>query len=314
MNKTAIIILNYNNASDTINCIESVCLYEATDIIKIVVVDNCSNNSTIKDIDDYITLKFSNSLILYEAEIEEVNILPFITHLKLASNYGYARGNNFGLSLIYNDCEIERVMILNNDVILVEEILSKIIYNLETLNKAAIVSPLLINKEGKIDYNCARLVTSSMELLIQHTFLAQKIKFFKRQLDKRFILKNTNRRNGVLEIQLPSGSCMLMMKSFINNIHGFDPNTFLYLEEDILYEKIKKNEYKNYLNLDVKVIHLGASTTEKSNSVFVLKATSKSVIYFMTNYLYSPFYIVFIMKLILIIRILKEKIRNKYFK
>lgn len=44
----------------------------------------------------------------------------------------------------------------------------------------------------------------------------------------------------IIEIELPSGSCMLFNKSFFQSIGSFDPNTFLYCEEDILYAKIKK--------------------------------------------------------------------------
>lgn len=47
MGKTAIIILNYNNYEDTINCIESIEKYNTADI-KYVIVDNNSNREGCK--------------------------------------------------------------------------------------------------------------------------------------------------------------------------------------------------------------------------------------------------------------------------
>ena len=55
MEHVGIVILNYNNSSDTINCIESVLKY-TTVPIKIVVVDNGSNDvNSIIEISNYLT-------------------------------------------------------------------------------------------------------------------------------------------------------------------------------------------------------------------------------------------------------------------
>ena len=44
-----------------------------------------------------------------------------------------------------------------------------------------------------------------------------------------------------MDIELPSGSCMMFNAEALRIIGGFDPNTFLYYEEDILYKKLKAN-------------------------------------------------------------------------
>lgn len=55
---TGVIILNYNNYEDTINCIESVDIYN-TSKIKLIIVDNGSNReSTIDILDTYLEKRY----------------------------------------------------------------------------------------------------------------------------------------------------------------------------------------------------------------------------------------------------------------
>ena len=55
------------------------------------------------------------------------------------------------------------------------------------------------------------------------------------------LLQHPNLKDeSLVEVDMPSGSCMLFEKSVFEEIEGFDPNTFLYYEEAILYHKLKK--------------------------------------------------------------------------
>lgn len=85
-------------------------------------------------------------------------------------------------------------------------------------------------------------------------------------------------------IELPSGSCMMIDKKLMKQIGGFDPHTFLYFEENILYKIFLKLGKRSYLIPKLKCIHLGASTTKKSVSTFTLKAGIDSSRYYLENY------------------------------
>lgn len=99
-----------------------------------------------------------------------------------------------------------------------------------------------------------------------------------------FILKKNTKLDKPIEIELPSGSCMLIEKNLMIEIDDFDPNTFLYYEENILYKKLNKRLLKNYIIPKLRCIHLGASSTEKSKSYFVLNAGINSASYYLNNY------------------------------
>lgn len=70
----------------------------------------------------------------------------------------------------------------------------------------------------------------------------------------------------------------------MRSIGGFDPNTFLFFEENILFEKIRGSGKRNYLVPSLKCIHLGASTTSKNVSLRTQFASMNSARYYLENY------------------------------
>lgn len=275
-----IVILNFNNANDTINCIESIFKYN-TYPIKIVVVDNGStDNESVIRIDSYLKMKFGSN---YIKAIENQNLskLKLITFLVSSTNDGYACGNNKGLKLIFHDNEIEYVLILNSDVLFVEDILPRLIYDVNSLKDCGIVSPLLYKKGLKeIDRNCARNKYKIWDLIwINFPFPVDPF----RLVEKHKMQISAN--SGIIPIELPSGSCMFCKKYVLFQIEGFDPNTFLYNEENILCEKINNLNLNSYLDTSIKCIHLGATSTKKISSAFVVKKYFESTEYFVNEYL-----------------------------
>ena len=168
--KTAVIILNYNNYEDTINCIESVELYN-TASIKYIVIDNGSTRcNTVESLDRYFRSKFGSQYVMVGDNCN-LRKLPYITFFASKNNDGYARGNNKGLNLAYADDEIDRILILNNDILFVEDIIPELIALSKQLPDCGIVSPILYKKGLlDIDYNCARKNISPSDLIKDNLF------------------------------------------------------------------------------------------------------------------------------------------------
>jgi GT2 family glycosyltransferase len=94
---TCIILVNFNNISDTKECLQSI-KNTSGPLPFVVVVDNASNNQ--KDI---------------ESE------LFFFPHLKLilnTENIGFGKANNLGISWVFKNILSNYVFILNNDTII----------------------------------------------------------------------------------------------------------------------------------------------------------------------------------------------------
>ena len=150
------------------------------------------------------------------------------------------------------------------------------------------ISPLLYKKNGKdIDYNCARKNISNNELVLNYLFMDHNFLGIKNTLkEKRLILKSDPELvdSEYVEIELPSGSCMLINKVVFNKIGGFDPGTFLFYEENILYKKFSLLGLHSYLIPSVSCIHLGGESRSKVSSKFVLQKESESVLFYAKNY------------------------------
>lgn len=292
MKSTALIILNFNNYEDTINCIESVEKYN-TAPVKLIIVDNASTRGGASEaLKDYLLKRYKDEVSVYSDN--NINESDNNMHLSYCSlilsnlNDGYARGNNKGLRLVEKDISIEYVMILNNDVLFVQDIIPSLIERSESIQDSALLSPLLFkrNMEG-YDYNCARNDTTFVTELVNNFFHYFFI-IFKCEnplMSRRFLLRKCKELPICLPIELPSGSCMFIKKELFKQIEYFDPNTFLYYEENILYRKVKRINLQNYLFTDLKCIHLGAQSTSKiSYSYDKMKKNMASPLYYMKNY------------------------------
>lgn len=278
MEKTGVIILEYNNSEDTLNCIKSVLKFN-TAPIKFIVVDNASpKKDIIRNLKSGLLNlfpKLKESDLIYNSD---KNSIEDVTLVLANENKGYACGNNIGLEVAYKDPDISHVMILNSDILFVEDIIPTLLKDLK--DDTAIVSPVLFKKGLKgIDKNCARRELTANEIIKLHIpFPADPFKISEK---KKIPIKLNS---GLMQIDLPSGSCMLAKKSLFQQIEGFDPNTFLYYEEDILSKKIKNLGLKNYLNTNLRCIHLGATTTKKSASKFIVNKSSQSARYVLKQY------------------------------
>ena len=289
---TALIILNFNNYEDTINCIESVEKYN-TAPVKLIIVDNASTRGGASEaLKDYLLKRYKDEFSVYSDN--NINESDNIMHLSYCSlilsnvNDGYARGNNKGLRLAEMDPSIEYVMILNNDVLFVQDIIPSLIERSESIQDSALLSPLLFkrNMDG-YDYNCARndttLTTEIINYIFHYFFLV--FKCDNPLMSRRYLLRRYKELPQSIKIELPSGSCMFIKKALFKQIEYFDPNTFLYYEENILYRKVKRINLQNYLFTDLKCIHLGAQSTSKiSYSYDKMKKNMVSPLYYMENY------------------------------
>ncbi|MCQ2160848.1 MAG: glycosyltransferase [Bacteroidales bacterium] len=262
-----IVILNYNNALLTINCLESIVKYN-TYPIHIVIVDNASTDDSIRILQDY--QREHNGL--YDLLLSDCN-------------GGYAQGNNLGLRFLDSIDDVTEVMVLNNDILFTEDIIPVLKTFIENHPEAALVSPLLRKRDGvTIDNSCARKDCKMAEII--WSFFLYFTDFFGIISKYRTISKiPIDVREEAIRIELPSGSCMMITKDIFRSIDYFDPNTFLYYEENILYQKILSIGRINYLIPSVSCIHLGGETTNKvSHPASYMKKSKASAYYYAKNY------------------------------
>lgn len=94
LKKVSIIILTWNGLSYTKQCLESLRTHTVFDDYEIIVVDNGSNDGTLKYLES----------------------LPWIRLIKNASNLGFTKGNNVALRATFDT----DVVLLNNDMVIIQ--------------------------------------------------------------------------------------------------------------------------------------------------------------------------------------------------
>jgi len=282
-----IIILNYNNYEDTIRCIQSIVRVN-TAPIKLIVVDNgSSREETVKALDEFLSKEFQGEYRKI-SDKESAQSLPKAVFVVSETNDGFAQGNNKGLKYAYSDDEIDDVLILNNDVVFTQDILPKLLETRSKIDDCGLICPLLLKSvNGEIEYNCARRETPIRQIMLM--FLLHNRDFLgiisKQARDRKLLITNPElKEKEYFPIGLPSGSCMLISKSIMQEIGGFDPGTFLYYEENILNSKLKRKSLVNYCVPSVSCVHLGGASTASINGHFRWMCNFESADYFLTKF------------------------------
>lgn len=133
----AIILLNWRNPSDTIECLESV--FRSDFPAKIIVCDNASGDGSVDQIIRWAEgtneasakseamLGFSSPAVLKPITIQHLNAEDVnsgaaptaqLTIIETGGNLGFAGGNNVGLQCALNDPLIQYFWLLNNDTVI----------------------------------------------------------------------------------------------------------------------------------------------------------------------------------------------------
>lgn len=297
--RTALLILNYNNVEDTMECVRSVRRWNTAPVAFVLVDNGSTRPDAVEKLDAFLAGEFGPGYRRVSdtdrpaASAEDAGTFRLPDALLIASptNDGYARGNNKALPWIEADASISRVMVLNNDILFTEDILPRLIAQADCRRDCAVICPALKKPDSdEFDHNCARRRVKVGQL-IANNFFHYLYRLTGRTdedaMRSRYILldhKDEIARGEVIEIELPSGSCMLMDKALFCGMGGFDPHTFLYYEEDILHKRFEERGLRCYVDTSLSCIHLGAATTDKSPGEFLIRCNREAQRYWVCHY------------------------------
>lgn len=192
--KVAVIILNYENYEDTLECIDSL-TNNVSKNVDIIVVDNKSTNNSVNELKN---------------KTDKIDKL-----LVNEKNLGYAGGNNVGIQYAYEQ-GYKYVCILNNDTIVTENFIEKLQNYLDNHLECGIIGPAIL------EYDKDNIIQSTGGEIVYwraRTFLLNSMISY----DK--IDKTPN------EVEWIGGACMMFRSEIIKKI-GYIPECyFLFYEE-----------------------------------------------------------------------------------
>lgn len=239
--KIVLLVLNYNDYGTTEMFLKKVENYEC--ISKIIVIDNKSENESLKVLNEYKSNK--------------------IDVICTDKNGGYAYGNNYGARYAQQKYKPEYIVISNPDVIVEEEVILKIVKQLDRSNNTAIGTCKMIEKNGQLNNRFAWKLPTYFDNIILCFPIMSKI--FKPTMYRKDIL-NTK---GHVYVDVVPGSFFIIKSNEFKKVNYFDENTFLFYEEEILAHKLIKNGLKSIVMTDLEFIHNHGVTIKKHYSSYI---------------------------------------------
>lgn len=258
------VVLHYNVVDVTVSLIDSIkkllndCKY------RIMIVDNCSPNKSGK--------------LLYKQYLddEEVEVLL------LDANEGFARGNNAGIRYACQSYTCKYICCINNDTLIIQKDFFQLIDREFKKSNSAVIGPKILLKDGSFQNTAYKMNTLEYYQKILNYFKNREYVYvannegikerIKRYLPF-FYIKMKNIRDSFCGNRLffkhynvvLHGCCLIFTPSFFERLDGFNPNTFLYHEEELLYISLLKNNLKSVYCPSIKIKHLEDVSTNSIN-------------------------------------------------
>ena len=187
-----VIITSFHSRNKIFDCINSI-----EKNIKVIVIENSNDQILKKEIQS----NYQNVECILSKE-----------------NLGYGAGNNLGLSMV----KTSYALILNPDVTLINDAISKFFLAIKNLKDFGVIAPVSYNEKYN-NFNIA--------------------------VDKE-----------IKEVDNVKGFAMFLNMKNLKKINFFDDNFFLYFEEIDLCRRLKKNDIKIFIDPTIEVNHLGGTS------------------------------------------------------
>ncbi len=226
MKDISIIIVNYNSGSLTKQCIKSIKNSGTKLDLEIIVVDNASSDDSVE---------------LLKSEFSDIKIIAN------KKNKGFAFGVNTGIK----NADSRYILILNPDITLIDDPLTKLYNFMERAPKCGIVGAKLLNPNGTTQNSCFRFI-NPLIILYRRTFLG-KLPFGKRALDW-FLMKDFD-HESTRNVAWLLGSCLFVRKEAIRKVGLMDERFFLYFEDVDWCRRFHDAGYKVYYFPEAEMMH-----------------------------------------------------------
>lgn len=291
-----IVVLNYNCAIDTISV--AALMQDYPFVSEVQIVDNCSTDNSISEI----------RKAIYSGALGDK-----VQFAVAASNQGYAAGNNYGVHLLLSHGSLDVVVISNPDIFISKEDWTRSVHCLLETKSAAVAPVMYINGHNS-KLKAWKLPTKTTNMLDAIIPLSALVGGFTKYHDSYYIESNP------IVDALP-GSLIFFDPGVFCQIGGFDEDTFLYCEEDLIFAKLKKSGFCCRLCGEATYDHRhNVSIGKKFASIFKRytllleskKIYNKKVLKTSTFYdvIYSSVFLVNVILMVLVLNA-KRLIKNK---
>ena len=237
----SIIIVTWNNENDIKDCLESIIIQDYPHINGIIVVDNASNDNTVK---------------IIEERFKDIDLI------KLKKNQFFTGGYNTGLKHAIKAFNSKYLLILNPDTKSETNLISELVMAIEKNNQIGIVGPKIKfwNNENEDKINSAGLIYDG----------------FKQAYDRGFLEDDNGQYDKKEYVKAISGCCMLFRQELLNEIGFFLESLELYLEDLEICIRASKYGWKIQYVPSTTVGHKWMQSTNKNKLIQIDKLKKRN--------------------------------------
>lgn len=256
----SIIIVHYHVQQELFDCLTSLLQSGIKMPYEIIVIDN----DEVPHIEKKLTTLF-----------------PKVTYYKTDKNNGFGFGNNIGAL----HAEGEYLFFLNPDTLVSKKSIDTLVNFLRIHKKAAVVAPLLFQKNNKPfavqGTSTLGVKEGIMSLSWINTLLPQN------SVSQKFWRFGWN-GNAPFSVDTVPGAAFMIREKMFKKIGGFDTQFFLFFEEFDLCHRIKNLGYCLYVIPQATVLHKEAASTIKAFSDIKRIFQQSRFLYFKKHYGFIP--------------------------
>ena len=232
----SIVIVNWNSGEQLFDAVESIEKYHNSLVSSVVIVDNASTDSSLKKL--------------------EVNEYPSfsIKIIRNKKNNGFGVACNQGAALVTSDY----LLFLNPDTRLFEEsLIVPYLFMQEPINsKVGVVGIQLVDSNNNISRSCARFPT--LTIFLASIFGINYLPIFSYINMHMFDWDHLSTK----KVDHVIGAFYFIRTKLFNEVNGFDPRFFVYLEDLDLSKRIYKSGFYCVYLTNAKAFHYGGGTSK----------------------------------------------------
>jgi N-acetylglucosaminyl-diphospho-decaprenol L-rhamnosyltransferase len=239
VNAVDVIVVSYNSRDRLRDCVEPLAALED---VNVIVADNASSDGTLDVVADLAVTTFA-----------------------LGANGGFAHGCNAG----WRAGEAPYVLFLNPDARLDEASLRQLVRVLADSESVGVVAPRILGEDGAVEPSQRRFPRVSSTYA--HALFLHRL--FPRAAWASELVRDPEAYDQPGSPEWVSGACLLVRRSVLERIGGWDEGFFLYCEDKDLCRRVRDAGFDVRYEPRATVTHAGGSSAPRSSLLPVLAAS-----------------------------------------
>ncbi len=230
-----IIIVNWNVKDLLRNCLKSI--HESTSRVsfEIFVVDNASADGSVE---------------MVKEEFPQVKLIAN------EENLGFPKANNQATKISNG----EYILFLNPDTVVYPKSVEMMVNFVKANKNCGAVGPMIMDKEGKIDFTCARNFPTVATMLFRVLHLNRL--FPRSKLFGKYSISYWDHKDS-RSIPCLTGACMLVRRKTLEEVGFFEDQLPMFFEDRDLCRKIKEKGWDVHYLSSAKIRHFQGSCTKR---------------------------------------------------